>query len=271
MTWTYGDAAPRKCQQLLHLEPGDFLVFYAGFSPRPPEDRPRLFAIGYFRVKSVCHLSSRDLDRPDLVRRFGRTAHFVRQPRDQELALIEGDPDASTYFERAVPLSDVQNRMLRDLAHTGYQGSLLRAVGHWIRTAAEVHFLERWLTHSAASLIQADTRMLPIRTSLQATDEAGDLVVTEPRLREGDWIVALAEPAGQRVQALARINRVAREDERSHGYSSLYWRFTDGGPTLDNKGYDALTFDRMIDDAAAIGWLVSHLARRYRIGTHATG
>jgi hypothetical protein len=35
--WTYGDAAPRKRRQLLHLSPGDLLLFYAGLAPVPPQ------------------------------------------------------------------------------------------------------------------------------------------------------------------------------------------------------------------------------------------
>ena len=267
---TYGDAAPRKRQQLLHLEPGDLLVLYAGFSPRPAEDRPRLFAFGYFKVNGVYHLSSQDLDRRDLDRRFGQTAHFVRQPRDQDFALIEGDPSDSTYFDRAAPLGDGQNRMLRDLTQTGYQGSLLRAVGHWIRTAAAVQFLEAWLKHGVTCLVQPDTRLLLVHLNLQSIDRSGDLVVTEPGLREGDWVVALTKNGGNRVQALARINCVAPSTGGHRGYSSLYWSFTDGGPTLGNGEYSPLTDNNLVDDAALIRRLVSYFARRYRIGLHTT-
>lgn len=83
-TWfTYGDAAPRKRNQLLRLAPGDLLVFYAGLMPWPIEDIPRLFAIGWFEVMQVHNLTAQDISTgEELNSRFGNTAHFLR--RDAE-------------------------------------------------------------------------------------------------------------------------------------------------------------------------------------------
>jgi hypothetical protein len=88
---TYGDAAPRKCRQLNKLIPHDILVFYCGLTPYPPDGMPRLFAIGYFRVKAVHRVSARDGEaRRKLQYRFGNTAHFVLRVPDRELVLVEG-------------------------------------------------------------------------------------------------------------------------------------------------------------------------------------
>jgi Nucleotide modification associated domain 3 len=71
-TATYGDAAPRKCRQLNKLMPHDFLVFYCGLAPFPPDDIARLFVIGYFSVKAVHRVSARDVEtRRKLRHRFG--------------------------------------------------------------------------------------------------------------------------------------------------------------------------------------------------------
>lgn len=123
---TYGDAARRKRQQLFHPAPGDLLVFYTGLSPRPPGDRPKLFAIGYITVRRVHDLRAGDLGRPDLRRRFARTAHFLRRPRDRHLALVEGNPASTRILARAIPLGDGRDCLLRDLTGIGYAAIMAR-------------------------------------------------------------------------------------------------------------------------------------------------
>ncbi len=263
---TYGDAAPRKRQQLLHLAPGDLLVFYAGLAPDPPVDRPRLYATGYFRVKRVHHLKASDMDRADLLRSFGGTAHFLRRQRDAELALVEGEPDECVSFERALPLGDEGDRLFPDLASFGYQGSLLRAVGHWIDSASGMKALEDWLHLGPASLVTVRTRLIPIAPALQPEGD-GHLVIAAKPLREGDWIAAV-QARGLRVQALGRINRITHDERRAdHGVSSLYWCFADQGP-VPPAGLPKLAHHSPIEDAAAIRKLVSWFAARYRIGFH---
>jgi hypothetical protein len=89
--FVYGDAAPHKRRQLLRLESGDLLVCYAGLEPWPKQDIPRLFAIGWFEVNEAHSLTAQQVaaDRT-LQQRFGNTAHFLRDPPDPKLALIEG-------------------------------------------------------------------------------------------------------------------------------------------------------------------------------------
>jgi hypothetical protein len=69
--------------------PHDILVFYCGLTPYPPDGMPRLFAIGYFRVKAVHRVSARDGEaRRKLQYRFGNTVHFVLRVPDRELVLV---------------------------------------------------------------------------------------------------------------------------------------------------------------------------------------
>lgn len=262
---TYGDALPRKRQQLLRLAPGDLLVFYAGLVPDPPVERPRLFVTGYFRVKRAHHLKASDMDRADLLRSFGGTAHFLRRERDAELALVEGEPGECVSFAQALPLGDEHDRLFSGLASFGYQGSLLRAVGHWIDSASGMEALEDWLHSGPASLVTARTRLIPMASAVEPEAER-HLAIAVKSLREGDWIAAV--PARGPVQALGRINRITC-DERAddHGVSSLYWCFADQGP-VPPEGSPELARLSPIEDTAAIRKLVSWFAARYRIGFH---
>jgi hypothetical protein len=270
-TATFGDAATRKRQQLLRLAAGDVLVFYAGLSPRPPEDRPRLFAIGLLHVRKVYHLRSRDLGRRDLQQRFGQTAHFLRRMKDEELALVEGELDESRLFGRAVPLGDARNCLLRDLARWGYHGSLLRSVGHWINGSRELQFLETWLHRGPMGLVDRDTRLITIAAStLRVSPESGDLIIAGRHLRESDWIIALSKHATSDVRALGRINQIALGEKGERAWSSLFWFFPDRGPAIRLPFSRHFAVDRIVTDTATIRRLVSWFYRRYRVGLHRT-
>ncbi len=265
-TATYGDAAPRKRQQLLRLGPGDLLVFYAGLEPSPAEDRARLFAIGSLAVKKVYELSSRDIGRASLRRRFGRTAHFLRRPHDRNLVLVEGQRSASKLFERAIPLGDGRNCLLQDLASFAYEGSLLRAVGHWIQGPAAIRSLEAWLRHGPASLVRHDTRLLPASSRFHRIGRSGDLIIKDQRARVGDWIAIIPECATSRIQVLARVNRIAFRRGRRSALSSLFWYFDDGGPVLSGPMMRSLSRDAIISVTRLIRQVLSWFHARYRIG-----
>ncbi len=267
-TATYGDAAPRKRRQLLRLGPRDLLVFYAGLVPRPPEDRARLFAIGSLRVREVHHLRAQDFGRRGLQRRFGETAHFLRRKRDQQLALVEGELDRGRLFARAIPLGDTRDCLLRDLACLGYQGSLLRAVGHWIEGAQSVHHLDRWLGQGPASLVAEDTNLVPIAAAQLVTPQHdSELAIETDNLREGDWIVTLSPHRATEVQAFGRINRVASGRQGKQALSSLFWFFPEGGAVLGPPRFPPSTI-QTVADSRNVRVLVSWFARRYRIGAH---
>ncbi|MGH7118976.1 MAG: hypothetical protein ACREFP_08310, partial [Acetobacteraceae bacterium] len=206
---TYGDAAPRKRRQLAHLAPGDTLVFYAGLVPRPRDDKPRLFAIGCLSVAEVHRLQARDIAGSRLRNRFGQTAHFLREPPDEELVLVEGDRARSRLFSRARPLGDTGDCLLRDLAPLGYQGSLRRAVGHWLTGVDSLRFLAAWLAHGPAGLVGATTRLIRVAPSaLQNAGETGTLIIADRKLRDGDWVISLMTTEPSAVQVLARVDQV---------------------------------------------------------------
>ncbi len=265
-TATYGDAAPRKRQLLLRLGPGDLLVFYAGLEPSPAEDRARLFAIGSLAVKKVYELSSRDIGRASLRQRFGQTAHFLRRPHDRSLVLVEGQRSASKLFERAIPLGDGRNCLLQDLTSLGYEGSLLRAVGHWIQGSAAIRSLEAWLRRGPASLVRHDTRLLPASSWFHRVGRSGDLIIEDQRARVGDWIAVIPERATSRIQVLARVNRIALRRGRCSALSSLFWCFDDGGPVLSGPMMRSLSRDAIISDMTLIRQVLSWFHTRYRIG-----
>lgn len=202
---TYGDAASHKRRQLLHLKPGDLLVFYAGFEPWPHDDKPRLSAIGWFEVKAVHRLTAQQISTdPALRQRFGQTAHFLRHPPDQELALIEGEPRNSRFLDHAAPLGDGEDRLLPDLAAFGYCGSLRRAVGHWLHGPAVAALHER-LHHGPASLIDDATRIFSVAAAdVQTTSghRRGDLTVVNAQAGIGDWVFSQNDC----IFVLARIN-----------------------------------------------------------------
>lgn len=265
--FTYGDAAPHKRRQLLRLEPRDLLVFYAALEPWPHEDIPRLFVIGWFEVRAAHHFSARQIatDRT-LLKRFAGTAHFLRDPPDPELALIEGNRHRSRLLTRALPLGDGEDRLLRDLAPFGYRGSLRRAVGHWLSGPAVAAF-EAWLRGGPASLIGEGTRIFAITAAkvqvASPGSRRGDLVVADTQAAIGNW-VCCQEKDGD--FALARINERAVTGEAR---ASLFWYLPRLGPALRDRIPIPDLGSLHEPGAAAMHRLVSWMAAHYRIGIHA--
>lgn len=269
---TYGDAAEQKRHQLSRLEPGDRLVFYSGLIPAPPDQGAHLYAIGSLHVRHVHHLSAVDFDRPELQRRFRHTAHFLRWPRDPRLVLVEGDPERSRLLLRARPLADARDCVLRDLAPLGYQGSLRRAVGHWIAGGKCSKFLDSWLRRGSAGLVDEHTRLIPVAASaLQCIQKDGDLVIAESAVRDGDWVVAISRGQTHIVHALARINRIVAAERGPLGFSSLYWRFSPGMKIATRRAEAILKAGGTAESVAAIRQLVSWFTRHFREGFHLGG
>ena len=256
----YGDAALGKRRQLLRLSRGDVIVFYAGLAPRPPEDRPRLFAIGTLRVSRVHDLRDGEPMGADLGARLAGTAHFLRQPRDPELALVEGESGGATLFERATPLGDGRDRMLPDLARLGYKGSLLRSVGHWICGHERLRLLQAWLANGPASLVDGNSRLLPLETPVPALTPEGALALELRGARDGDWFVSLAKRG--RLQAFGRISCDQGDERLATARSSLFWRFLDEGLAMPRPLVSSAW------RAAGLQRLVSWIQERYRIGVH---
>lgn len=271
-SFAYGDAAPRKRNQLLRLGPGDLLVFYSGLMPWPIEDIPRLFTIGWFEVRQVHNLTAHDISTNEkLNSRFGNTAHFLRRVPDRHLTLVEGNPRNSAILERALPLGDGHDRLLCDLAFFGYQGSLQRAVGHWLRGRA-VAAVERWLREGPASVIDDDTRIF-----CASADDLrpgppgccrGDLLLTDRRLEVGDWAYASASKNGSTTFALARVNRVGETWTGGPARASLFWYLMNLAPSAVAQIPIPGQRHFHCSGAAAIRHLVSWTWARYRVGIH---
>jgi hypothetical protein len=264
--FVYGDAAPHKRRQLLRLEPRDLLVFYAGLEPWPKQDIPRLFAIGWFEVTETHDLTAQQIATDRTLReRFGDTAHFLRNPPDPELALIEGEKRRSRFLERAVPLGDGEDRLLPDLIAFGYSGSLRRAVGHWLHGPA-VAVLEDWLHRGPASLICHATRIFavtPKEWHPAWPKRRGDLIINDARPAIGDWVFSLERDG---AFALARINERA---ETREAFASLFWCTRRLDPVIRDQIPVPDPRSLPKPGAAVIRRLVSWTASHYRIGMQA--
>jgi hypothetical protein len=272
---TYGDALPRKRRQLSRLEPHDLLVFYCGLAPYPREDTPRLFVIAYFEVKNVYSLKASAIETdPDLRRRFSRTAHFLRCNTDRELVLVEGNRRNSRLLPRALPFGDARDDLLADLASFGYQGSVRRAIGHWVRDDAAMTSLDAWLTAGPISLIGNGARMFCVSSSVNrlfTEIDSGDLVIAHEEADPGDWVLACSDERDPKVTLLARINRRPTLTGRRRAPSSLFWLFRHGVLAPPEILPWISTQKRTIVDRAIIAAVVSWFSAHYRIGRFLDG
>lgn len=132
-TYTYGDPTRNKRAQLLRLDPGDLLIFYAGLRPVESWTASRLYIIGYFTVASVVSISAMNSWPPPNFSHLLGNAHFRRNQPDDGLVVVCGHARTSRLLDRAVAISDeaqiataeVKNKM-------GIHGSLTRAIGRWV-------------------------------------------------------------------------------------------------------------------------------------------
>lgn len=108
-SYTYGDPHGVKARPLLDLEAGDYVFFYATLSTVGDDPADWIapdwggYVIGQFRlatdpVDATAGLSAADRSR------FEGNAHLKRDPFDARV-LLDGDPDGSTLYDVAVPLS----------------------------------------------------------------------------------------------------------------------------------------------------------------------
>lgn len=275
-TAIYGDAAPRKRRQLGKLMRGDVLVFYCGLVPSQSTDAPRLFAIGYLLVKGVHKLTASDLKKRSAVRRrFCRTAHFLRTTPDPELTLVEGDRNRSRLFNRALPFGDCCGNLLRDLDRLGYQGSIQRAVGHWVRGNSAMAFLRAWIQGGPTALIDSDSRLLIRPPSSIVHYKIGqdrdiEIALERPFLEVGDWFLVLSKGETTRVILFGRINRRNGASGYPRTFSSLFWHFAQNGPVVP-RALRRLMLLKPLRHQPVIRKLVAWLAGRYRIGVVRTG
>jgi len=161
VTFTYGDPGKPKRDQLTTLDPGDLLIFYAGLKPNDGVDKSRLYVIGYFIVKEVYDFKGSKYskkipkaDYPYIFNKLRNNAHakiYFRLKElnsdlsEENLVIIQGDPNFSKLLKKALLISDNSSKMLKELEPIfGYKGSLQRAVGHWIKEE-NISKVEKWL------------------------------------------------------------------------------------------------------------------------------
>lgn len=163
VTFTYGDPTKIKSSQLSNLKPGDLLIFYAGLKPIHGNDEHRLYVIGFFDVKEVYNFkNSRNIDSkkitkadyPHIFNKLRNNAHskiYFRLKEldvglsEDDLVIVRGDPKISKLLKKALLISDEADELLKELEPVfGYNGSLKRAVGHWIKEE-NISKVEKWL------------------------------------------------------------------------------------------------------------------------------
>lgn len=156
-TFTYGDPTKPKRNQLSRLSRRDLLVFYAGLEPKNFEGKPRLFVIGYFDVENIYDFSNDDIqnDYESVFKKLQNNAHskvYYRLKKElnieysgENLVIVEGNPESSKLFTKALPIGANNDKILPELEDTfGYKGSLKRAIGHKI-DEKHIHKVKKWL------------------------------------------------------------------------------------------------------------------------------
>ena len=131
-SFTYGEPNVPKRFQLLKLEAGDHLVFYAGFKGEGIATGT-CFVIGYLRVKAIHSMPPEGEWPPASLKNLHGNAHFRRLNPERSLVVVEGDPVKSKLFDIAKQLSDENQKVLKPLEDViGFGGSVMRAIGRWV-------------------------------------------------------------------------------------------------------------------------------------------
>jgi hypothetical protein len=109
--YTYGDPHAVKARPLLALSAGDYVFFYATLSTADVDPAAWIaptwgaYVIGHFRLARDPLPGDTYPDlAPSKLARYATNAHVKRAAFDAAV-LLYGDPDESTLYDRAVPLS----------------------------------------------------------------------------------------------------------------------------------------------------------------------
>jgi len=158
-TYTYGDPASPKRNQLSGLLPGDMLLFYAGLEPKEGwAGKPRLFIIGYFTIEKVYDFKKEPKAKWEKVfnqvpnnahsKIYNRLKALNVEYSDDNLVIVRGCPKNSRLFPKALPLGDDNDHPLKNIQPIiGYAKSLRRAVGHEV-DENHMQKVKEWLEHS---------------------------------------------------------------------------------------------------------------------------
>lgn len=152
-SFTYGEPNNPKRSQLLRLQQGDFLVFYAGFQG-PGIAAGTCFIIGYFCVKKVHDVlyTAGEAWPPAHLANLHQNAHFRRSNPETTLVVVEGDLLRSRFLEKLKQFSDADQRVLPSVEDTvGFCGSVMRAIGRWV-PSTHIAKAEDWLLNSEGSI-----------------------------------------------------------------------------------------------------------------------
>ncbi len=149
-TFTYGDPTRNKRAQLLRLDDGDLLVFYAGLRPVEWRTASRLYVIGYFTVASVESINATDSWPPTNFPHLLGNAHLRRNRPDDGLVVVCGQPGASRLLNRAIAISDEAQIATTEVENIiGIHGSLKRAIGRWVPSDYIANAVDWIICHEA--------------------------------------------------------------------------------------------------------------------------
>ncbi|HXJ57766.1 MAG TPA: hypothetical protein VNU68_14000 [Verrucomicrobiae bacterium] len=143
-SFTYGDPTPPK-RNLVQLDPGDLLVFYAGMQGWGHTAQPALYLAGMFRVKVAGFAS--DFTREQIQRDFRQNYHVrhraVFAEQREKLVLVKGGK-GSRLFHKAHRVGETVRRkngtswqiitpqMVKVFGKFGGIGSLQRSTPRWV-------------------------------------------------------------------------------------------------------------------------------------------
>tara|TARA_Y100000590_G_C15741443_1_gene1020411 strand:+ start:4029 stop:5330 length:1302 start_codon:yes stop_codon:yes gene_type:complete len=262
-SFSYGEPTHPKIDQLLKLDRGDLLVFYAGLQPSSIVDElSRVFVVGYLVVDKVTYLENLDpKEYPALRHKLGNNAHLYREEPDRELVIVSGNKKESRLLDKALPLSDAGLHhpfMLPDL-DCGYQGSLLRAVGHTLQDSG-FDFLQRYLSEGLSSLVTEENRLyyytITSDTGFAPNPSSGRLTLAtcKPKIRKkaqvGDWIIGLhsVKDLDESVCFLSRVSETLTLDQYFKD-SRFTNKHVDNDPNGDCIYYhDGVGFVQVLND-----------------------
>jgi hypothetical protein len=105
---TYGDDGGRRGAEMVGMDEGDLLVFYAGLRPIAPSQHNLIYAIvGLYVVDEV--VRAEDV----APGRWGQNAHTRKSKRGETDIVVRAKPVVSGRLERCIPIGEWRDRSYR--------------------------------------------------------------------------------------------------------------------------------------------------------------
>jgi hypothetical protein len=216
-TFTYGDPGKQKRSQLLRLDKGDLLVFYAGLRPVGEQGTGRLYIIGFFTVAAVEAITATNPWPPRDVPHLLKNAHLRRNHPDPDLVVARGHTRRSRLLDRAIAISDDAHQATREMERKmGIKGSLRRAIGRWVspeRTKGSLN----WIVREGGA---RQPRRGPMRTLIYKRTHSGD---PDPQTGVFGNNDCMKRVRGWSFDAVIGVGGVGRKAERNGIASKLTW------------------------------------------------